>query len=207
MQIRYQSSLRTPCLRHAYKKSSLLYARASLGGALLFYAGLLILHSCLLSMDMKNSPLHGTLLDANSPASAVPRTLWVFLPLLGLKYARRRGMHSNQHRHDFLDTVQKERVSVQSWGLVADAIRSFASGETSAPFADVRIIGLVENPLDCDPWLKTHASASYECLALPQQCLSREFDEIPTVDCIFETILHHTAVHHNDNDVPHVVVM
>jgi hypothetical protein len=110
-------------------------------------------------------------------------------------------MHSDQQLHDFLNTVQKERVTVQSWGLVADAIRSFASSETSGPFADVRIIGLVGNPLDCDPWLNTRASSCYECVALPPQCLSPEFDEVPTVDCIFEMILHHLAVRHNDNDV------
>jgi len=176
MQIRYASPLQAPRRRYIryIKNNSLTCAWASLGCTLLFYANLLILYSLAPSV---NTSWPGTLLDTDSPPSGVTKTLWVFLPLLGLKYARRRGMHSNRHRHDFLDTVQKERVSVPSWGLVADAISSFASGENFAPFADVRIIGLVENPLDCDPWLETHTSASCECLALPQQCLSREFDE------------------------------
>jgi hypothetical protein len=110
-------------------------------------------------------------------------------------------MHSDQQHRGFLNTVQKERVTVQGWGLVAEAIKSFASGETSAPFADVRIIGLVGHPLDCDPWLNTHTIGYYECLPLPSQCLSREFHEVPTVDCIFETILHSVALHHKDTDV------
>jgi hypothetical protein len=100
-----------------------------------------------------------------------------------------------------LNTVQKERVTVQSWGLLAEAIKSFASGETSTTFADVRIIGLVGRPLDCDPWLSTHIIGYYKCLALPPQCFSPEFDEVPTVGCIFETILHHVALRHNDDDV------
>jgi hypothetical protein len=110
-------------------------------------------------------------------------------------------MYSEGQRHDFLNTIQRERVSVQSWGLVADAIRSFSFSETSVPFADIRIIGLVGNPLDCDPWLNTHVSRDYKCLSLPPRCLSREFDDIPTVDCIFETILHQVGLRNNDNDV------
>jgi len=102
----------------------------------------------------------------DSPSGAI-RKLWVFLPLLGLKHARRHDIHSNQHHHDFMNTVQKERLAVQSWGLVADAIRLFASDGTSAPFVGIRIIGLVGNHLDCDPWLDIQASRSYECLALP----------------------------------------
>jgi hypothetical protein len=172
-----------------------------MGGLLLIYAGLLILHFCLLSMNTENSSWHGTSLHTDSPVSNATRTLWVFLPLLGLKYARRHGRHSDQQQRGFLNNVQKERVTVQSWGLVADAIWSFASSGASAPLADVRVIGLVGNPLNCDPWLNTHVSRCYECLALPPQCLSPEFDEIPTVDCIFETILHHVPSRHNENDV------
>jgi hypothetical protein len=187
---------------HRYvKNNSLAYAWASLGCTLLFYAILLTLYSLIPSGNTGNSSWHGTSLHAETPTSGVARALWVFLPLLGLKYARRHGMHSDQQHHDFLNTVQKERVVVQGWGLVADAIRSFASSETSDPFADVRIIGLVGNPLDCDPWLNRHASRYYKCVALPPQCLSPEFDEVPTVDCIFETILHHFVLRHNDNDV------
>lgn len=194
MQIRYAFPIRTIYRRHAYKKSHIFYTRVSLGGLLLIHAGLLILYSCLPSMDMESSPRRDIV-----PASGANRILWVFLPLLGLKNARRRGLYSEEQRHDFLNTVQKERVSVQSWSLVAGANKSFAS--TLAPFADVRIIGLVGNPLDCDPWLNTHVSRCYKCLSLPARCLSREFDEIPTVDCIFETILQHVGLPHNDNDV------
>jgi hypothetical protein len=148
---------------------------------------------------MEDSSQHGTLLRADSPASGAIRTLWVFLPLLGLKYSHRRDKHSEQQHHEFLNTVQKERVTVQSWDLVADVVRSLAS--TSDSFADVRIIGLVGNPLDCDPWLNTHTIGYYECLALPQQCLARDYDEVPIVDCIFITILRCVALRQNNNDV------
>jgi len=187
--------------RRYVKNKSLAYAWVSLVSTLLFYASLLTLYPLLPPVDMEDPSWHGTSLPADTSASGTIRRLWVFLPLLGLKYARRRGLHSDQQHHGFLNTVEKERVTVQGWGLVADAIRSFAFGGISAPFADIQIIGLVGNPLDCDPWLNTHASRCYKCLALPPQCLSRDFDEVPTVECIFETILHYIALHHSDNDV------
>jgi len=200
MRIRYASPLKASWRGYA-NINSLAYAWTSLGCILLFTASLLTLYSFLPSVNTEDSFWHGTSLHADSPASGATRTLWVFLPLLGLKSARRRGMHSDQQHHGFLNTVRKERVTVQGWGLVADAIRSSPSDETSAPFADIRIVGLVGSPLDCDPWLRTHASRRYKCLALPPQCLSREFDNVPTLDCIFETILHHVAFGHNHNDM------
>lgn len=181
--------------RFAHKKN---YAWASLGFTLLFYASLWTLHSLLPSVDMENVHWRGTLLHADGPASGGTRTLWVFLPLLGLKYARRSGYSEQQHR-DFMLSVQKERVTVQSWGLVADTIRTAAS--TSASFADVRIVGLVGQSSDCDPWLNAHATECYQCLALPPQCLGRDYDEVPMVDCIFSTILNHVGLRHNSDDV------
>jgi hypothetical protein len=195
MQIRDVSPLKASWRRYV-KNNSLAYAWASLGYTLFFYASLVTLYSLI-----PDSSWPGTSIHTESPASGATRTLWVFVPLLGLKYARHRGTHSDQQYRGFLNTVQKERVTVQGWGLVAEAIKSFASGETSAPFADVRIIGLVGHPLDCDPWLNTHTIGYYECLPLPSQCLSREFYDVPTVDCIFETILHRVALHDNDDDV------
>ena len=198
MQIHDASPLRASWRRYAHRANSLFYAWAKLGCTLFFYASLLTLHSLLPRADMEDSPWHGTLFHADSHSGNM-RTLWVFLPLLGLKHARRRGIHTEQQDHEFMSTVQKERVTVQGWGLVADAIRSTTS--TFALFADVRIIGLVGHPLDCDPWLNMHTTECYECVPLPFQCLDRDYDDIPTVDCIFLTILGHVTLRHNHEDV------
>ena len=196
--------------RHVYTINSLGYVRASLGGTLIFYSGLLAA-SILLpfpSIDLEHLhmwPHHGDLMDVDIPVPA-KATLWVFLPLLGLKQVRRPrpGIQGGQWQRDSFNTVQKERVAVQSWGLVADAIHdSFASTASASVYAvDVRIVGLVGNVVDCDPWLMTHALGYYVCRALPPECLNHDYDGIPSVDCIFETILQQvTTTRHDGDDV------
>jgi hypothetical protein len=107
-----------------------------------------------------------------------PIHLLVLLPLLGLK---RSAALANA-------TLTEERLSTQSWAVVARELTRVAS-----PGSSVRILGMVAAAEHCDPWIRTHIhvsppSSSYSCRVPARECLHPEHGGIPT-KCMVEAAL------------------
>ncbi len=78
---------------------------------------------------------------------------------------------------------------MQSWALIACGFV-----QAAPPASSVRILGMVGARDRCDPWIEANVDVtppftSYSSTPLPDECLHHGYDDIPKLNCMFETAI------------------
>lgn len=120
-------------------------------------------------------------------SNSTPLEFSVFLPLLGRKRLNKIVLNSpadDQAEADHNEDIIIERWAAQGWCSVTEELLARAPSGSRA-----QIYGMVSDSSDCDSqWSAT--CSHLVCVTLPRDCLLSEYDDIPSMDCIFSYIEH-----------------